>query len=77
MLVADRPYAHDACEDVAVFFDPLDPADFERKALMVIKNEDLRIRFITAGSKLVARRREAKPHQRMVDICVEASIPEK
>lgn len=74
VLIADRPYAHDICGDAAFFFDPLSPQDFSEKAILLLQDKVLRDSLIQKGYALIAKRREEKPYQRIIDICVEVAL---
>jgi glycosyltransferase involved in cell wall biosynthesis len=73
VLVADRPYAHDICEDAAVFFDPNSSEDFAEKAIHLLSDEKLRQDLITKGLALVARRRAAEPYKQIVQILIDVA----
>ena len=68
VLVADRPYAHDICEDAALFFDPLSPEDCAQKALKLLNSKSLREFLVAKGYDLVKRRLASNPYQRMLEI---------
>jgi glycosyltransferase involved in cell wall biosynthesis len=72
VLVADRPYAHDICEDAAVFFDPNSPEDFAEKAIYLLNDEKLRQELISKGLALVERRRSAEPYKQIIKILLDA-----
>ncbi len=74
VLAADRPYAHDVCEDAAVFFDPLDEDDYVRKLLGILENSELRSEMIEKGHRLVTRRIGERPYERMVTRIVEIAL---
>jgi glycosyltransferase involved in cell wall biosynthesis len=67
VLAADRPYAHDLCEDAALFFDPRDPDAFANAAIDVLANEPLRKRLSRLGLELVQRRQENRPYRILLD----------
>lgn len=74
VLVADRPYAHDVCENAALFFDPNSPADFSEKAIRLLTDEALRQSLIARGFKLVEKRRAGLPYKKIIDICVNVAM---
>jgi glycosyltransferase involved in cell wall biosynthesis len=74
VLIADRPYARDIFGDAALRFDPLDAKDFAKKALCILSDLETRERLVKRGYQLVKERYEAKPYQRMVDICYETFV---
>ncbi|MFN2453697.1 MAG: glycosyltransferase [Pyrinomonadaceae bacterium] len=67
VLAAARPYAHDICEQAAVFFDPLDSEDCAHKAIELLSDEPKRKELIACGLAVVKRRNESKPYEQMVD----------
>lgn len=71
VLVADRPYAHDICENAALFFDPFSPEDLAEKAIQLLTDQNLRKTLIERGYNLIEKRRAEKPYQRIVDILVD------
>jgi len=73
VLAADRPYAHDVCEDAALYFDPLASEDFARKAHYLLSNDELRRRLIEKGKMLMGRRMQEAPYARMVDMVLESA----
>jgi glycosyltransferase involved in cell wall biosynthesis len=72
VMVADRPYAHDICEDAAIFFDPHSPEDFAEKAIHLLGDAKLRQDLIAKGYALVERRRAAEPYKKIIQILVDA-----
>lgn len=74
VLVADRPYAHDICEDAALFFDPFSPEDLAEKAIKLLTDQTLRKTLIERGYALIEKRRAEKPYQKMVDILVDVAV---
>lgn len=77
VLIADRPYALDICEDAALFFDPLSPQDFADKAIVLLHDTELRQTLIKRGYALVEKRRDQKPHQKIIDICLDVALEAK
>ena len=75
VLAADRPYAHDICEDAAVYFDPLSVEDFARKAHLLTSSKELRHHLIEKGKKLTERRVLEASYARMVDIVLKTANP--
>lgn len=73
VIAADRPYAHDICEDAALFYDPLDEHDFAFKAHYVLDDNSLRESMRTRGRELMTRRRQTLPYRRMVDSVISAA----
>jgi glycosyltransferase involved in cell wall biosynthesis len=77
VLVADRPYAHDVCDDAALFFDPLSPEDFAEKTIILLTDQTLRETLIDRGFALIERRRSEQPYQKIVDILIEIGFEAK
>jgi len=73
VLAADRSYAHDICEDAAVFFDPLNADDFARKVIDLLTNPTRLSELSARGKQLVERRAANRPYQRMIDAVVESA----
>lgn len=73
VLAADRPYAHAVCEDAALFFDPVSPQDFTRKASHLLENDALRAKLIERGYALVQRRDGRDVPRRLVEKLVEVA----
>jgi len=68
VLAADRPYAHDICEDAALFFDPFDSGDLANKLLYLLGDERLRRKLISSGHDVVRKRCLDRPYERILDI---------
>ncbi|MGC8604543.1 MAG: glycosyltransferase [Desulfomonilaceae bacterium] len=77
VLVADRPYAHDVCDNAALFFDPLSPEDLAEKAIVLLTDQTLRKTLIDRGFALIEGRRSEKPYQKIVDILIEVGLQAK
>jgi glycosyltransferase involved in cell wall biosynthesis len=54
-LVATSPATLEVCGDAAIFFDPLDRADFVSKLKFALENEAVRQAKVASGLKLVQR----------------------
>ena len=67
VLAADRPYAHDVTEEVALFFDPARAEDFADRAAQLLTDEGLRERLSVQGKELIEKRRQTRPYARMVE----------
>lgn len=67
VLAADRPYAHEVCEDAAVFFDPLSPADFADKLTRLLGDAALQADLVARGHALVRRRDAQDVYRAMVE----------
>ena len=68
VLAADRPYAHDLCEDAAEFFDPSSPQDFATKAIALLRDEARRKELSSRGLSLSKRRSLDRPYERIADL---------
>jgi glycosyltransferase involved in cell wall biosynthesis len=66
VLAADRPYAHDVCEDAACFFDPLSPRDCAEQIVRLLTDRGLHSSLRQRGLSLVERRRASRPFERML-----------
>lgn len=71
VLAADRPYAHDMCEDAAEFFDPLSAPDFTNKVISLLADERRREELAACGLALVKKRRASMPYEHMVEEIVQ------
>jgi glycosyltransferase involved in cell wall biosynthesis len=70
VLAADRPYARDACEDAALYVDPLDPNSIAAAMERIIAEPATRESLAVRGRALVQRRRAARPYHQLVDAAV-------
>jgi len=66
VLAADRPYAHEVCEDAAEFFDPLSAGDFVRKARILFADTARCVSLVERGRRLVERRDKLNPCRSML-----------
>lgn len=73
VLAADRPYAHEAAEDAAIFFDPLSADDFAAKLVAVMSDTRRRERLMTRGREVIARRDARSPYQGMLEKVTEVA----
>jgi glycosyltransferase involved in cell wall biosynthesis len=73
VLAADRPYAHEVCEDAAEFFDPLSPFDFARKARGLFTDTGRRASLVERGRRLVERRDKLNPYRSMLQKAMEVA----
>ncbi len=71
VLVADRPYAHDICQNAAMFFDPNSPEDFAEKAVRLLSDDGLRRDLVLKGFALIEERRALRPYEKIVEILLE------
>lgn len=67
VLAADRPYAHDVCEDAAAYFDPSSEDGFVRSASALLTDAPRRATMRARGLEIADRRRRERPYARMVD----------
>lgn len=68
IAVADRPYAHDTCEDAALYFDPLDQRSIADAILRLLSDATLRQELITRGRRVVESRRLADPYGQLANL---------
>ena len=73
VLAADRPYAHDICEDAAVFFNPFSAEDLISKVVRLMSDEGLRRGMILRGRDLMGRRNAGTSYERMLSIVATAA----
>ena len=66
VLAADRPYAHDVCEDAACFFDPLSSRCCAEQIVRLLADVSLRSVLAQRGFRLVERRRASRPYEPML-----------
>lgn len=74
VIAADRPYAHDVCENAALYFDPLSSTDFVRIASAFLADDALQHTLAARGKALMLRREQEKPYAKMVDAVVAAAV---
>ena len=67
IVTADRPYAHDACGNAAVYVDPFDAKKMAAAMLSVIEDTSLKRTLSERGSALHAERAAGRPFERMWD----------
>jgi len=70
VLAADRPYAHDICEEAAVFFDPLDANEFAERAIELLRDRRQREDLAGQGRALAAKRNTHDPYLCMIDLAL-------
>lgn len=75
IIAADRPYAHDECDDAAIYFDPLSTNDFVSTAAALLLDEGLRVALADRGRIVAAKRRAEEPYRRMVDALRRIATP--
>lgn len=73
VLAADRPYAHEVCEDAAVYFDPLSPDDFAEKLEHLIADTELKKVLIKRGQALIKRRDSIDSYRNMLEKIIEVT----
>lgn len=73
VLAADRPYAHDLCEEAAMFFDPHDPAELAAKTIGLLLDDSRRRDLVRKGRSLVMRRRANTPYKQLLDAICQAA----
>lgn len=55
ILISDRDFARAACEDAALYFDPLDAEDVAKSMAKVMEDAELRLQLISNGTRLIKR----------------------
>jgi len=73
VLAADRPYAHEVCEDAAAFFDPLSPKEFASQARRLMVDHPRRSQLSARGVALIKRRDGEDSYRAMLERVVEVS----
>lgn len=73
VLAADRPYAHDVCENAALYFDPLSSTAFVRIASTFLTDVALQHSLAARGKALILRREREKPYMKMMDTVIAAA----
>lgn len=73
VLAADRPYAHEICEDAADFFDPLDALSLSAGISKLLRDDARRRELSRLGLSLSLRQRSHHPYQRMLDAAAEVA----
>ena len=66
VLAADRPYARAACEDAALYFDPLSAEDFSRKLEQMLHDSLLRESMAQRGRAIICERDSSDPYRKML-----------
>jgi glycosyltransferase involved in cell wall biosynthesis len=66
VLVADRPYARDTCEDAAVFFDPLRSEGLATQIVCLLGDVRQRTKMVDLGGALVERRQRGASYSTMI-----------
>ena len=52
ILTSDRDFAHERCQDAAIYFDPLDADSVARSMAQVIEDAALRLRLVENAKRL-------------------------
>lgn len=55
ILTSDRDFAHDRCQEAAIYFDPLDADSVARSMAKIMEDEGLRLRLAENGKRIVGR----------------------
>lgn len=55
ILTSDRDFAHERCQDAAVYFDPLDADSVAKAMARVMEDEDLRRQLVKNGKRILAK----------------------
>lgn len=53
LLVSDRDFARNLCEDAAVYFDPLDAVDIARKIDVVMNDQQLQDKLLSSAARVL------------------------
>jgi glycosyltransferase involved in cell wall biosynthesis len=67
VVSADRPYAHDVCEDAALFFEPGNRSDLVEKVSLMLRDEALQQELRRRGTQLVKKRAQEHPYDRLIE----------
>lgn len=70
VIVADRPYAREVCEEAALFFDPADHQQLACAIAMALDDPKLREDLVSKGLAIARRRREIGANRRILDLAV-------
>jgi glycosyltransferase involved in cell wall biosynthesis len=73
LLAADRPWAHDACGDAALYFAPDDEAEFVVQATHLLTDASLRARLVESGAVRQAEASGKSGYERLADLLVWAN----
>lgn len=74
ILVADRPYAREICQDSAAYFSPKDAHDFARQAELLLDDSAHRARLSQRGRELIKARLNSQPYKQFLELsfqCIE------
>lgn len=71
VLAADRPYAHDICQDAAIFFDPLSITELAQVTIWLLKNRSMQEKLSAFGLKISRELHKRDPYRQMVDIVIQ------
>lgn len=55
LLVSDRPFAKELCEDAALYFNPLDEKDIAHSILKIVSDVNLQKKLIDNGEKVLLK----------------------
>lgn len=55
LLVSDRPFAKELCEDAALYFNPLDEKDIAHSILKIVTDVNLQKKLINNGEKVLLK----------------------
>ena len=72
VAVADRPYAHDICEEAAAFFDPTSAKYCAATLLRLLGSQEAREGLSKKGEELLLRRRQTKPYHEFAELVLRA-----
>lgn len=75
VVAPDLPYAHDVCNDAALYFRPGDPRAAARTLRTLLDDADLQRSLGERGQAIEASRRALQPYHRMIDTLRHAERP--
>ena len=55
ILTSDRDFAHERCQDAAIYFDPLDANSVAKAMARVMEAKELRRRLVENGRRVLAQ----------------------
>jgi glycosyltransferase involved in cell wall biosynthesis len=73
VLAADRPYAHEVCEDAAAYFDPLSPDDCASHVRHLLTDAEWRSQLVRRGHALIKRRDKIDSYRGMLEKVMEVA----
>lgn len=71
VIASDRPYAHFACEDSALYFEPHNPASLSETFEQILTDPQLREQLSANALRLAAKRASEMPYSKMIDLLLD------